>query len=120
MERWHQTDRAVGPDLSISSDSEEIQVSSEEDIKEEEEVEQSLTPPRVSCINSVPVPTPALDLNLWRQRFHPTPPSSCLESLIRQVDAVHEDSVSIMASSSDATGISSSLTTNPSSVLLLI
>ncbi|XP_057371260.1 uncharacterized protein LOC130692198 [Daphnia carinata] len=120
MERWHQTDRAVGPDLPISpeSDTEEIiQVSSEEDIKEEE-VEEPLTPPRASCINIVPVPSPALDLNLWRQRFPPTPPSSCLESLIRQVDvAAHETSVSTMAdsSSSDATGISSSFANASSS-----
>ncbi|KAI9564413.1 hypothetical protein GHT06_008152 [Daphnia sinensis] len=116
MERWHQTDRAVGPDLPISpeSDTEEIiQVSSEEDIKE---VEEPLTPPRASCINIVPVPTPALDLNLWRQRFPPTPPSSCLESLIRQVDATaHETSVSTGSSSSDATGISSSFATTASS-----
>ncbi|XP_046437952.1 uncharacterized protein LOC124189032 [Daphnia pulex] len=130
MERWHQTDRAVGPDRPVSSDSEEeeiMQVSSkvEQEVKVEEEVDEPLTPPRTSCNNIVPDPAPPLDLNLWRRRYPPTPPSSCFESLIRQVEAAAHESLSNMtavasssSSSSDATGIllsSSSLSTNASS-----
>ncbi len=130
MERWHQTDRAVGPDRPVSSDSdpeEEImQVSSE--VEQEEEVDEPLTPPRTSCNNIVPNPAPPLDLNLWRRRYPPTPPSSCFESLIRQVEAAAHESLSNMtgvgsssSSSSDATGIlSSSLSTNASSSSVFI
>jgi hypothetical protein len=136
MERWHQTDRAVGPDSPVSSDSEEeiMQVSSqvEQEVKveeEEEEVDEPLTPPRTSCNNIVPGPAPPLDLNLWRRRYPPTPPSSCFESLIRQVEAAAHESLSNMtavassSSSSDATGIllsSSSLSTNASSSSVFI
>jgi hypothetical protein len=140
MERWHQTDRAVGPDSPVSSDSEEeiMQVSSqveqevkvEEEEEEEEEVDEPLTPPRTSCNNIVPDPAPPLDLNLWRRRYPPTPPSSCFESLIRQVEAAAHESLSNMtvaasssSSSSDATGIllsSSSLSTNASSSSVFI
>jgi hypothetical protein len=137
MERWHQTDRAVGPDSPVSSDSEEeiMQVSSqvEQEVKveeeEEEEVDEPLTPPRTSCNNIVPDPAPPLDLNLWRRRYPPTPPSSCFESLIRQVEAAAHESLSNMtavassSSSSDATGIllsSSSLSTNASSSSVFI
>jgi hypothetical protein len=141
MERWYQTDTAVGPDrpLSPESDPEEemIQVSSKVEEEEEgkkqedgkvEEVEEPLTPPRTSCINIVPDPAPPLDLNLWRRRYPPTPPSSCFESLIRQVEAAAHESLSNMtavgsssSSSSDATGIlSSSLSTNASSSTVFI
>lgn len=102
----HQTDRGVGPDLSIwtEPDPEEI-------------MEESLTPPRAS-INIAPDPTPGPldDFNLWRRLYPPTPPSSCSESLISQVAPTTFHQSSSSTGSSDADGISSSsLTTTVSS-----